>query len=83
MAMKLGGTYKFRSVSLRNFQKLATSFDIKFNLLEKQIKYFEKNILKEAKNLAEELNQAHKSQSVIYQRIIEVIELNLESISYR
>ncbi len=80
MAMKLGGTYKFKSVDLSNFQKLATILDIKISLIEKQIKYFEKQILKKARDLAKTLNQDPKSQSRIYQKIIEVIELNLASL---
>lgn len=79
MAMKLGSTYKFRSVSLSTFQKLATSLDIKFSLVTKQINYFNKYILPKARNLAKVLNQDPKSKSEIYQKIIEVIEMNLRT----
>ena len=81
MAMKLGGTYKFRTVGLSNFQKLASHLDIKFSLIEKQINYFKKQILPKAQTLAKAFNQDSKTQSEIYQKIIEVIELNLETLS--
>jgi len=79
--MKLGGTYKFRTVGLSNFQKLASHLDIKFSLIEKQINYFKKQILPKAQTLAKAFNQDSKTQSEIYQKIIEVIELNLETLS--
>lgn len=80
MAMKLGGTYKFRSVDLEKFKKLALELDIKFSLIEKQMRFFEKNILKKARDLADEFNQDSKTRSKIYQNIIEVIESHLEAI---
>ena len=63
-----------------HYKKLATDLDVKFSLIEKQIIFFEKQILKKACNLTKTLNLDPRSQSKIYEKIIEVIEMNLVSL---
>ena len=63
-----------------HYKKLATDLDVKFILIEKQIIFFEKQILKKACNLTKTLNLDPRSQSKIYEKIIEVIEMNLVSL---
>lgn len=80
MAMKLGGEYKFRNIDLSKFEKLADNFDIKFFILEKQINFFVANIVGRAESLAMEFNNDAKLSSDIYQRIIDVVKMQLEKL---
>lgn len=76
MAMKLGNKYKFKDVTLKQFEYLSDDIGFRFDFVKKQIKNAIENINKEAVILIEKLNKDQKYSCDIYNSIFEIIKEN-------
>lgn len=82
MAMKLGGQKYFSSkVKIENFDKLALDLGIKPDLLRKRISLMCGVIVKKAEDLKEKYNSNEKTKSDIYDKIIKIINRNVNRMS--
>lgn len=80
MAMKLGGTYKFKEVSLRNFVKLGLELDFRSDFVKKQVFHSAELVVKKAIALKGVLSARSELNSPVYDQIINVIETNAKQV---
>ena len=80
MAMKLGGEYKFKNISFRNFEKLAIENDLKVSLVQRRINYLKDRITSITSELISRLENQDIFRSPIYRKIEKVIKSNLKQI---
>lgn len=80
MAMKIGGKYKFKDVSLRHFEILGETAGLKVDFVRKQIHAISNDIAKASTALLAELNKDPRTSSKIYEKIVAVIAKHIDMI---
>lgn len=80
-AMKIGGEYVFNKISRRNFQKLSNSLGFREDYGDKQMKRVCTLMKDKGSRLAQHLNQNQNTQSPIYEKIVDLIEKNIQKLS--
>ncbi|PIR39750.1 MAG: toxin HipA [Alphaproteobacteria bacterium CG11_big_fil_rev_8_21_14_0_20_39_49] len=81
MAMKIGGKYKFKEVSLRHFEQLGDAIGFKQDFIRKHINAISNDVSKAATKLCIDLNGNKNTQSNIYEKIAAVIAKHSNMIS--
>ncbi|PCI37505.1 MAG: toxin HipA [Rhodospirillaceae bacterium] len=80
MAMKIANKYKFTDVYVRHFERLGEMTGFKASFVRAQIEKIVIKTLREAPKLRAELNNNSKTQSQIYENIIDIIETHCSQV---
>ena len=76
MAMKIGGKYKFKEVSLRHWEKLGEALGFRPDFVKRQIVTINNDVAKAATSLFGKLNGNPETASPVYEKIMAVIATN-------
>ena len=80
MAMKLGGRYKFKNVSMERFLRLGESIGFKPEFVRRQVKTIADKVMKTAPVIVEELSKDSQNCSSMYEKINDVIVRHYQQI---
>jgi len=81
MAMKISSKYKFHDVQLRHFEQFAEMVGFKNTFLKTRVSRLIALINNHASQLRNELNKDSKYESLIYEKIIDVIDTNQKKLN--
>ena len=76
MAMKLGGEYRFRDVTARQWEKLGETLGFRLDFLRRQVLTMNDRVVEAAAVLSAELSKNPETKSPLYERITSVINSN-------
>ena len=76
MAMKLGGKYRFRDLTARQWEKLGETLGFRLDFLRRQILTMNDRVVEAAAILSDKLNKNPETKSPIYERIKSIINSN-------
>lgn len=76
MAMKIGGKYKFKEVSIRHWEKLGEALGFRPDFVKRQIVTINNDVAKAATSLFGKLNGNSETASPVYEKIMAVIATN-------
>jgi serine/threonine-protein kinase HipA len=76
MAMKIGGKYKFKEVSIRHWGELGHALGLRPDFVRRQIMIINNDVAKSAASLFGKLNSNPETASPVYEKIMAIIAAN-------